>query len=247
MRILSLDLSTSTGWAVLDTETNKLEYGLLLVDKAESFGEYPMNFVRMSEAMGQYVLTVAQKYRPDVIVSEEVNKGYNRYSQKQLEFIHLAVLIALEKGGMPVPKYINTGEWRNRCLGLSVSKSKKLAKGPLKELEQYKKQWELAKKELKGKKKSEKASFKPKVLDLETKYRMLKKDLVNRALFGKIDRKSISVAYVNARWGLDFKKGDNDITDAICLVEAFSMGCKINTNYSVFGHEARDRKKNEQK
>jgi len=247
MRILGLDLSTSTGWASLDTETNQLKYGCLTIPNTESLGEYPNNFVDAAYLMADKVCDIAKIEKPDVIVTEETNKGHNRFSQKILEMIHLAVLTKLRDINAPVPKYINTGEWRGKSLGLSVAKTKKLAKEPLKRLDQLKRNWSNKKNECKLADKTSKKQAKAIEKQAEKEYKDFKKELETKAIFGKIDRKSISVGFINVKWNLNFKKGDNDITDAICLIEAFLKGCKINSNYTVFGHEARDRKKNEQK
>ena len=163
------------------------------------------------------------------IVIEETNKTGrfgSRHSQKLLEFLHYATVeVLLESYRVDQIKYVNTSDWRKK-LNLSVAETKKLAKPALRE-------FEAAKKALL----SEKDRAKKLVLkgNLET----LKRDLKARCIHGKIDKKSIAVAFANANWGLTLKKGDNDIADALCLGEAYRRGVHTLTNSDIFDRKSK--------
>jgi hypothetical protein len=74
MLLLSLDLSTHTGWAIF--EDNKLkEFGLLEV-KIDDFDVslatesrlYPWNLIKCSQEMGEKVSEIYTKFKPDKII-----------------------------------------------------------------------------------------------------------------------------------------------------------------------------------
>jgi hypothetical protein len=225
LKVLALDVSTKTGWAFFQ-DAQLFAFGLIEKSKPsfEDYGDYPHNFVNVAYDIKQQIITKVFEIKPDVIVIEETNKTGrfgSRHSQKILEFIHCFIVNALPDFDI---KYVNTSDWR-KILKLSVADTKKLAKPYLKELARLK--GELAKAD-KAHKKQAKAA-----LDLH------KKTLKDKCIHGKIDKKSISVAFVNMTHQLAFKKGDNDISDAICLGEAYKRGVKTLTNKDIFEHEAK--------
>lgn len=123
-RVLSLDLSTSTGYALLDGE--KIEQcGVLANGKtAAEYAAYPWGVVQAAVSIAAKVHALVQNTgHIDSIVIEETNLGRNRYSQKQLEFIHFAVLEVLRDTAIPV-HYLSTGVWRKH-LGIFLSKDDK--------------------------------------------------------------------------------------------------------------------------
>lgn len=115
MKVLALDVSSKTGWALLENES-PLAWGTLFPDKTvEDFGPYPFNYVEWAEYVVERLMTeVFLKYWvPGVIVVvEETNVGKNCYSQKRLEMLHFCLIKALRKTGAEV-KYVRTGEWRH--------------------------------------------------------------------------------------------------------------------------------------
>lgn len=225
MKVLALDVSTKTGWALFDG-AQLVSFGFL--EKPRSFeecGNYPGNFTQVAEDMVNLIATVVATQKPDMLIVEETNKTGrfgSRHSQKILEFIH-CFLIHRFKAHMPI-KYINTSDWR-KILKLSVADTKKMAKPYIKELTRLK--GELAKADKAHKKVAKDA------LDAH------KKTLKDKCIHGKIDKKSISVAFVNMTHKLALKKGDNDISDAICLGEAYKRGVKTLTNKDIFDHESK--------
>lgn len=126
--IISLDLSTSTGYAVFTG--NKLgDYGTL-VSKAEDFNvnnypekskKYPYNIVNAANEMGSQVDTLVQKYKPDWIIIENTVRGKNRNTQRILEFVHKSVLDVLKDKYEKKIKYLDPSEWR-KLLDLKMSK-----------------------------------------------------------------------------------------------------------------------------
>jgi Holliday junction resolvasome RuvABC endonuclease subunit len=247
MSLLALDLSTSTGWALFDDQGSLFRYGQIATSQTvEKYGEYPFNFIASAEELGKKIEALVDEVKPTEVCIEEINNGRSRYSQRILEWAHFVVVSLLKERNL-TPKYINTGEWRGNCLKLSVSSSKKLAKIPLKEFANKKKTLESLKKQCKGASKETKQVLMVERKQIETELALLKTDLMNKCLWGKIDKKSIAIAYVNANFNLNLKKSDDDVADAICLGVAKLKGCKVNSNYTVFGHESRERKKNEQR
>lgn len=235
MRVLALDLSTKTGFALLE----KVSEAIVLVKSGsfnleggiESRGEYPKNFMIAAQEIADFCKQKVSEVCPDIIVIEETNLGsFSRYSQKALEFIHLAVLKLLNAADLDRVRYVSTSEWRNKTLKLSVANTKKIAKPFIKEYEAL---------EAKIKSVPHKS---PEKKMLEESRKEMKASLQNRCIFGKVDKKSISVAYANATYGKNLKKGQNDESDAICLGTAFLMGAKVCSNYTVFNHEKKEKK-----
>jgi hypothetical protein len=170
------------------------------------------------------MIEIVKETHPDVIVIEEINKTGGRFgsrhSQKLLDNLHCMFIDAMVNENLRNKiVYVNTSDWRSK-LNLSVAKTKKMAKPFLKELARLKSEFSRAKGHDKKK--------------LKTTIDSLKKDLKDKCIHGKIDKKSISVAYVNITFNLAFNKSNNDVSDAICLCEAFEKGVKTLTNNDIF-------------
>lgn len=223
MKVLALDLSTKTGWAFFQ-DAQLVAFGLLEKSKSfQDYGEYPYSFISVAQEMIDKISSLIVKKAPDVLIIEETNKTGrfgSRHSQKILEFIHC---LLVKRWGLAIPiKYVNTSDWRKQ-LKLSVAETKKMAKPLIKELARLKGEFSKAPKATRKQAKA--------ILDAH------KKTLKDKCIHGKIDKKSISVAFVNLNFKLALKKGDNDISDAICLGEAYKRGVKTLTNKDIFEHE----------
>ena len=228
MRLVSLDLSTKTGWSLF-VDRSLTDFGLIertLVGTLESYGDYPWSLKSLSKNIALQVVEKTLELNPDVIVIEETNKPGrfgSRHSQKCLEQIHTYVLDGLS--GKTV-LYINTSDWRKK-LNLSVAETKKLAKPYIKKLKELQQLFD-------------KTKDKKTKLALKEEIRVFKEELKNKCIHGKIDKKSISVAYCNAKFGLKLIKGNNDIADSICLGQAYLLGVKTLTNSDIFQKGKRD-------
>jgi len=197
MRVLSLDLSTHTGFSCFEGERGQepklLEYGVIHLGKGlDEFGAYPYNYV---EAAKEQANNITSKcfgwWSPSLIVIEETNKGKNRYTQKMLEFLHYSLIEKLKRLDVPVV-YINSSEWR-KIVGLSLSKEQKKQNAHLR-----------------------KAKREGKVLD--------KKAL---KIKGIVTKKHLSIDKVNELLGLNLKKKDNDISDSILLGLSYFKNAQI--------------------
>jgi Holliday junction resolvasome RuvABC endonuclease subunit len=232
MKVLSLDLSTKSGWSVIQ-DGKLISYGLVTskIIGDETSENYPHNYIAMAKALAEDLLKVAQEIMPDHIVIEETNKGKNRYSQKCLEFIHFA----LNDRFKAKVNYIDTSEWR-WLLGISLDKeqrkdNKEISTARKEELEKcYKICCEhnklshelelsrcLKKREANKIKKTFERAMMLEAKKMMRSYRYKEDGKVK----GKINSKTLSVNYVNEYFNLKFKKKDNDIADSICLGLAF--------------------------
>jgi hypothetical protein len=141
MRVLALDLSTHTGYALFEgekgTKPKLLQHGTVDYDKKLfDLGPYPHAYWKSSQRMAALIhFQVSHADVPvDVIVIEEINGGRDRYVQKWLENIHTAVLQHFN-GFWPKTNivYLNsdgaTG-WRPN-LGLRLTKDQKKANAKL--------------------------------------------------------------------------------------------------------------------
>lgn len=117
MRVLGLDLSSKTGWALLEdgklTDRGLIELGQPIL----SFGSYPDNFLRAAGKQAEATFFKVLDLKPDVLIIEETNLGKNRYAQKFLEFLHCWFLQLL---GVQKVVYLSSSAWR-KALELSMS------------------------------------------------------------------------------------------------------------------------------
>jgi hypothetical protein len=203
MRILCLDLSTHTGYAVFDGEMGskptRVTSGTIDLDKTiHSFGPYPHSYRKCTDYMAALIYMRVAPYKVERIVVEEINSGRDRYVQKLLENIHTSSLTHFD-GFMPHAQivYLNSDGadgWRTN-IGLTLSKEQKRANARLS----------------KAKRESEAAGVK---LD--------KKKL---GVKGKTNKKHLAVERANAEFGLKLKQKDNNEADALCLGLAFFNNC----------------------
>lgn len=245
MKLLCLDLSTCSGWSVL-IDGNLSQFGTIKhkVVGDETSENYPMNFIEMSDGFAIDVHQLIDKYKPDVIVIEETNKGKNRFSQKQLEFIHYAVndeIFNMSFKGKV--HYLDTSEWRT-LLGLSLDKDqRKMNTGLRKQrsdvADRLGHEYDMINGgELRhhitivhaGKREQNRLQKEYNIKKEKWIASMLKpfRSKVEGKVVGKITMKTLSVEHVNTVFNTKFKKKDNDITDSICLGLAYQKKQQTN-------------------
>lgn len=119
-RVLSLDISTKTGWAVLVSSPKSFTleaYGQVpQIHQPDS--QYPGSFVEWAYRCFSKIVELIDTYAPDVLVIEETSGGSkNVYSQKILEFIHFLVAKLIKEIEIKAI-YIYTEVWRREvgCL-----------------------------------------------------------------------------------------------------------------------------------
>lgn len=127
-KVLSLDISTKTGWAFFVSSPEKftlIDYGK--IDQIHTpEGQYPSSFITWSHMCVEKILEVVKKFKPDVLVIEETSAGSKAiYTQKILEWIHFLIAKFIVDTGLKV-RYILTEEWRREtgCL-MSKEESKR--------------------------------------------------------------------------------------------------------------------------
>ena len=136
-RILALDISTKTGYAlVMSSHLGlKLESYGTLPQIHQPEGKYPDTFVDWSTLCFNEIRNLIINFNPDVLVIEETSKGSkNAMSQKVLEFIHYNMAKFIKETGIR-SEYVMTEQWR-REIGCQMSKEEKLRN---KEVRTYKK------------------------------------------------------------------------------------------------------------
>lgn len=203
MRILCLDLSTHTGYAVFDGEKGskptRIASGTIDLDKPlPSFGPYPKNYRACARYLAALIHVRTAMYKPEVIVIEEINNGRDRYVQKLLENIHTAVCDQFENfiPSAPIVYFNSDGAdgWRT-CIGLVLSKEQKKANA---RLSKAKKLAELTNTKL---------------------------DKAKLGVKGKTNKKHLAVQRASEEFNLKLKQKDNNEADALCLGLAFCAGC----------------------
>lgn len=114
-RILSLDVSTKTGWALLISSDKGpiLEaYGQIPKVECPEEEPYPGSYVTWAYQCFNPVEAVIEECMPDILVIEEVTKSQNPFSQKILDYIHFLLAKFIKETGIPCV-YMMTGQWRS--------------------------------------------------------------------------------------------------------------------------------------
>ena len=136
-RVLSLDVSTKTGWACAISSDNGIKlmgYGTIpQIHQPE--GNYPSNYVVWAYSCFKEIGKLIIKFNPQILVIEETSKGSkNAMSQKILEFIHFLLAKCIADNHIK-SVYVMTEQWR-REIGCQMTKEEKLKN---KEVRDYKK------------------------------------------------------------------------------------------------------------
>jgi hypothetical protein len=126
MKILGLDLSTHLGYAVnSDGSLGEYEVKHLNAESSNYQGNGTVDdyrFIFLAENAAEFVKALLAVHRPDLILIEQTNLGKSRTDQKLLEFIHFAVLKAIEESGAAaMVNYVDSSAWRS---GLQIKLSK---------------------------------------------------------------------------------------------------------------------------
>lgn len=203
MRILALDLSTHTGFAILEGEVGsipaRIASGTIELNKVpQEFGAYPHNYRLAARAMCDLIISKLPRLESfDVIVTEETNLARARYDQKLLEFIHFAMGEIVSLSLKPYV-YLNSDGadgWRP-TLNMRLNKDQR--------------------------KNNAKVSKAKKLADETGMSQHAAKKLLG--VKGRVGKKHMAVAYANATYGLKLKQKDNNEADAIGLGTAYFLG-----------------------
>lgn len=197
-KVLALDISTKTGWALFENGT-PVSWGTLFPDKTvKDFGAYPINFVRYCQYIAykiiQEIVSPILNKSSDYleVVIEETNASKQNYSQKILEFLHFCVVESLYDLGLN-PKYIRTGEWRK----FTDSKMSKEEKAINAKIAKIKKQT--------GKKLAK----------------------IDGKVVGKKSRKHVAIRRVEEILNIPLLRKDDDAADALLLGLAYIRGAPV--------------------
>lgn len=122
-RILSLDISTKTGWALLVSGDELIleSHGQIPQIHQPQEYSYPESFIVWATECYHKILQVIDDTAPDVLVIEETAAGSKAiYTQKILEFIHFLVAKFIKETKIKVI-YFMTEQWR-RDVGCKMTK-----------------------------------------------------------------------------------------------------------------------------
>lgn len=127
MKILGLDISTKTGFAIIE-DGKLLSYGLIKPDKVPALGYVPdLDFVLNARNIALHLGHLIKVHNPDHVYIEQTNSGRFRTSQKELEMIHCCFLEHVyDFNGSMIPNvhYVDTSRWRS-VIGLRMTKEQK--------------------------------------------------------------------------------------------------------------------------
>ncbi len=130
MRILSLDVSSHTGYSILEDE-NLISYGKLEIPCGED-NSWPLGIHAWAKRTAKTVCELIEKTECDIIVIERANSSSWRSSQNFLDWSHgFFIDICLEKGYFSKVRYIDSAKWRKICgikLNSEQKKQNKLAR-----------------------------------------------------------------------------------------------------------------------
>lgn len=136
MRVLSLDISSKTGFCYFET-TDKmtlLDYGQIPKIECPE-GDFPTSFVLWAYKIFDGLEDLIDKYKPEHLVIEQTCAGSkNALSQSILEWTHFLVAEKILKEKIP-HSYKKTGEWRKEVGSYMSAEEKKQNK----KVKEYKK------------------------------------------------------------------------------------------------------------
>jgi len=126
MKILTLDISSHTGWAFFARKESKLElkdYGTISVERPHDL-PYPEWMLEWVHQIFDEIEELIKNFKPEVLVIEETSKGSkNHLSQKMLEWCHYQLAALIVEEGIDC-QYFMTGAWRV-LVGAKMTKSEK--------------------------------------------------------------------------------------------------------------------------
>lgn len=136
-RVLGLDLSTKTGYALINSSDEGMvleDYGQVPKIECPDEEPYPGSYITWAYMCYYKVEELIEKYQPDALVVEEVTKSKNPFSQKILDYLHFLVGKYIQETGIK-NVYLQTGEWRSEVGSYMNAAEKKRNK----EVREYKK------------------------------------------------------------------------------------------------------------
>jgi len=109
-RILSLDLSTKSGWAVFQNGVLEKSGELAQVkvvnfnvnDKPWTQPEYPWNIIDAADEIAKQIYNLIGEQQPTFIVIENSVKGKNSQTQRLIEWFHFTVLREIKTLELPL-------------------------------------------------------------------------------------------------------------------------------------------------
>lgn len=206
-RILALDMSTKTGYSVLESHQDGTfelkEYGQIPQIHQPDDLPYPQSMVKWAYLCFAPIVKLVDDFAPDVLVIEETAAGSKSIeSQKILEYLHFLVAKMITDNHFEVI-YLMTEQWR-RMVGCQMTKEEKLHN-----------------------KKVKKAKDGQKVV-INAKTQKAKAKIAydeNGKRIGKITRKHVNVRRANEVFGKFFKEPlrmkDEDLADSLLLGYAY--------------------------
>jgi Holliday junction resolvasome RuvABC endonuclease subunit len=201
-RVLSLDMSSKTGWALIVSDDKGIsleEYGMIQ-KTAEPEGQYPANYVDWAYQVFGEIDQLIDHLHPDVLVIEETVAGSkNVYSQKILEWIHFLVAKMIKESKIEAV-YMLTGSWRAETGCLMSNEEKKKNKA----VREYKKK-----------------------IEKETGTKPTVAYDINGKRIGLVGKKHVNVRRANEVFGAflrePLRKKDEDEADALMLAYCYHL------------------------
>lgn len=112
MKVLGLDISSNTGWCILE-DRKLLEYGL--IEYSIKSKDFPWGILQAAEENSELILEKIKSLTIDKIVIERTNLGRARDSQAFLEATHAYLMSKIKKLDFHDRiQYIDSSEWRKK-------------------------------------------------------------------------------------------------------------------------------------
>jgi len=122
MLILGLDLSSHSGWALLQ-DNNLIACGVINVHSKNQ--NFPVGIYEWAINCSNEIFDLSKKYKfVDKIVIEQTNLGKNREKQSFLEWFHFHFLHIIDVKNNKKINYVDTSKWRKN-LQLKLTKEQK--------------------------------------------------------------------------------------------------------------------------
>ncbi len=123
MRILALDISSHTGWAILEDD-KIISYGKIDISCEDS--SWPLGVLNWAKQVTIHIFELIEKEKFDRVIVERANSSRFRNSQNFLDFTHCLLINKLvDAGHYSKLLYIDSSHWRKICVIKLTNEQKK--------------------------------------------------------------------------------------------------------------------------
>jgi hypothetical protein len=122
MKVLSIDASSHTGWAILDND-QLISYGKIDVPCKDK--KWPLGIHQWAKEISEQIFSLIVDNPTDLIIIERANSSRFRESQNVLDWLHFHLIdLLIDANYASKLLYVDSSAWRKAC-GLKLTAQQK--------------------------------------------------------------------------------------------------------------------------